>query len=194
MKNSSKHSRRRWKPHAIGAVSLALIAFLGAAAPEFLSDDFKQKFAPYNKWILAAIGIAVVVEIVRAIAAARANDDPPETSDQDPEAPQAGFSVGDHNQGAFSFPGSESRWGHQFAANVVPGGTTSSRASLIFEIIIHTGARPSDRPLSPVAPVSNRPTTQPRSAARRSRSYCALSSFSFSTALALFGFSFRDFS
>ncbi len=78
VKSSSKHPRRRWAPHAIGAGSLALLAFLGAAAPEFLSEEFKQKFAPYNKWILAVIGVAVVVEIVRGIVAARANDDPPE--------------------------------------------------------------------------------------------------------------------
>ena len=55
VKNSPKHSRRRWAPHAIGAGSLALLAFLGGAAPEFLSDDFKRKFAPYNKCILAII-------------------------------------------------------------------------------------------------------------------------------------------
>jgi tetratricopeptide (TPR) repeat protein len=100
-----KHSRRRWAPHAIGAGSLALLAFLGSAAPEFLSDDFKRKFAPYNKWILAIIIAAAVVEIVCAIVAARAKDDLLETSDKAPEALQAGFSVGDHNQGAVSFQG-----------------------------------------------------------------------------------------
>jgi tetratricopeptide (TPR) repeat protein len=105
VKSSPKHSRRRWKPHAIGAGSLALIAFLGAAAPEFLSDDFKQKFAPYNKWVLAALGIAVVVEIVRAIVAARANGDQPEVSARDSEPNQTGLSIGDHNQGAFNFQG-----------------------------------------------------------------------------------------
>ena len=56
MKGSPKHpshkQRRRWLPHAVGAGSPALLVFLGAAAPEFLSDDFKQKLAPYNKWIL----------------------------------------------------------------------------------------------------------------------------------------------
>jgi tetratricopeptide (TPR) repeat protein len=105
VKSSPKHSRRRWKPHAIGAGSLALIAFLGAAAPEFLSDDFKQKFAPYNKWVLAALGIAVVVEIVRAIVAARANGDQPEVSARDSEPNQTSLSIGDHNQGAFNFQG-----------------------------------------------------------------------------------------
>jgi NB-ARC domain len=105
VKSSPQHSRRRWTSHAIGAGSLALIAFLGAAAPEFLSDDFKQKFAPYNKWVLAAIGIAVVVEIVRAIVAARANGDQPEISGKNSEPNQTGLSIGDHNQGAFSFQG-----------------------------------------------------------------------------------------
>ncbi len=112
MKNSPKHSRRRWAPHAIGAGSLALLAFLGGAAPEFLSDDFKRKFAPYNKWILAVIIAAALVETVCAIVAARAKDDPLETSDKDPEPRQAGFSVGDHNQGALSFQG-----GNVIAAN-----------------------------------------------------------------------------
>ncbi|HKQ79876.1 MAG TPA: tetratricopeptide repeat protein [Blastocatellia bacterium] len=105
MKRSPKHSRRRWAPHAIGAGGLALLAFLGAAAPEFLSDDFKQKFAPYNKWVLAVISVAVVVEIVRAIVAARANEDASEVSGKDPAPHQTGFSVGDHNQGPFSFQG-----------------------------------------------------------------------------------------
>ena len=105
MESSPKHSRRRWTSHAIGASSLALIAFLGAAAPEFLRDDFKQKFAPYNKWILAVIGVAVVVEIVRAIVAARANIDQPEVSGKDSEPNQTGLSTGDHNQGTFNFQG-----------------------------------------------------------------------------------------
>jgi hypothetical protein len=102
---SSKPPRRRWAIHAIGAGSLALLAFLGAAAAEFLSDDFKQKFAPYNKWILAVIVLAAAVEFVRAIVAARAKDAPPLVDAKDPAPAQTGFSVGDHNQGAFSFQG-----------------------------------------------------------------------------------------
>lgn len=101
MKSSPGHPRRkrgrRWTPHAIGAGSLALLAFLGGAAPEFLSDDFKQKFAPYTKWIVAIIILAIVMEIVRALVAVRAKDDSPETSGKDQEARQAGFSISDHN-------------------------------------------------------------------------------------------------
>ena len=83
--------RRRWLPHAIGAGSLALLAFLGGAAPEFLSDEFKAKFAPYNKWIVGFIILAAIVEVICAFVIARRS-----ASEADPPAP-ANTTTGDRN-------------------------------------------------------------------------------------------------
>ncbi|MGH9848776.1 MAG: ATP-binding protein, partial [Blastocatellia bacterium] len=84
--------RRRWLPHAIGAGSLALLAFLGGAAPEFLSDEFKAKFAPYNKWIVGFIILAAIVEVVCAFVIARRS-----ASEADPPTPPANTTTGDRN-------------------------------------------------------------------------------------------------
>jgi hypothetical protein len=95
-------------PHAIGAGSLALLAFLGGAAPEFLSDEFKAQFAPYNRWIagfiLVAAGIAVV-EAVRAVRAARRSpdDDPPPPTP--PTTGDRSVSIGGSNSGPITTGG-----------------------------------------------------------------------------------------
>ncbi|MGH9753645.1 MAG: NB-ARC domain-containing protein [Blastocatellia bacterium] len=102
MKSSPKHSRRGWLPHATWAIVLALLVVLGGAAPEFFSEEFKRKYAPADKWILVVIiiaGLAAVIEAARAVFAAR------DRNENNPSPHQAGFYVGDHNQGAFSFQG-----------------------------------------------------------------------------------------
>jgi hypothetical protein len=98
--------RRRWLPHAIGAGSLALLAFLGGAAPEFLSDEFKAKFAPYNKWIVGFIILAAIVEVVCAFVIARRS-----ASEADPPAP-ANTTTGERN---VSIAGSSS------GSTIIPG-------------------------------------------------------------------------
>lgn len=91
MTGSPKRPHRRWMPHAIGAGSLALLAFLGGAAPEFLSDDFKARFAPYNKWIVGFIVLAALVEAACAFLLAR------HSASADPPSQPANITTGDRN-------------------------------------------------------------------------------------------------
>src|SRR5262249_36784472 len=90
---------------------------------------------------------------------------------QFPHAPPTCTATSPDRERPGSLPESSSQ-----AAQDVWGPVCASRSSIFHprsSIIIRNEERSSDRPLSPAAPVSNKPATRPQSAATQSRSMSA---------------------
>src|SRR5262245_10400181 len=75
------------------------LSFLETQHPILSATISTGCLSPYNKWILAVIILAVVVEVVRAFVVARAKNNPFQPSGNDPSLNQTSFPAGDFNQG-----------------------------------------------------------------------------------------------